>query len=149
MSRVTPPFAIYKPHNSLYKILGAKIPIGVSLRKLRVYCNEPWLLQSALLVYLFGGESGNDCNILLSGLVVGHGCTYDWNFHFLNITKPTHLMHMLLLYFSCLGYANDICIFFLTHVSVDFSIYVCMNLIEMCCWFNHHFGLLVHLPSSL
>jgi len=29
------------------------------------------------------------------------------------------------------------------------SIYVCMNLIVMCCWFNHHFGLLVSLPSSL
>lgn len=29
------------------------------------------------------------------------------------------------------------------------SIYVCVNLIDMCCWFNHHFGLLVHLASSL
>ena len=29
------------------------------------------------------------------------------------------------------------------------SIYVCMNLVEMRCWFNHHFGSLVHLPSNL
>lgn len=29
------------------------------------------------------------------------------------------------------------------------SMYVCMNLVEMCCWFNHHFGLLVHFPSIL
>lgn len=32
---------------------------------------------------------------------------------------------------------------------MEFSIYVCMNLIKMSCWFNHHFGSLVHLPSSL
>ena len=90
-----------------------------------MYCNEPWLLHSAKLVYLYGGACNNDCNVLLSGLVVGHGFMYDWNFHFPNITKPTCFMHMLLLYFSCLGYSNDICSFFLTHVCMD-SFYICM-----------------------
>lgn len=26
---------------------------------------------------------------------------------------------------------------------------VCMNLIEMCCWFNNHFGSSIHLPPNL
>lgn len=116
-----------------------------------MYCNELWLLQSAgaELVYLFGGVGSSDCNVLLSRLAVGHGCMYDWNFHFLNIIEPTCFMHVLLLYFNSLGYSNDICICLLTHVCMDISIYLCMNLIEMCCWFNDHFGSLVHLPSSL
>jgi len=62
-----------------------------------VYYNEPWLLHSTELVYLFGGAGGSDCNVLLLGLVVGHGCMYDWIFHFLNIKEPTRFMHMLLL----------------------------------------------------
>ena len=67
----------------------------------------------------------SDCNVPLLELVVGHGCMYDWNFHFINITKPTHFMHMLLFYFSCLGYFNDICSCLLTHVFMD-SFYICL-----------------------
>jgi len=42
-----------------------------------VYCNEPWILHSAELIYLFGGAGDSDCNVPLSGPVVGHGCMYD------------------------------------------------------------------------
>jgi len=75
-----------------------------------VYCNEPWLLHSAKLVYFFGGANDSDYNVPLSGLVVGHSCMYDWSFHFFNIIEYAHFMHMLLLYFRYLGYSNDICI---------------------------------------
>ena len=74
-------------------------------------CNDPWLLHNVNLVYVFGGVRGSDYNILLLGLVVGHSCMYDWSFHFINIIEPTHFLHMFLMYFSYLGYSNDICIF--------------------------------------
>ena len=78
-----------------------------------MYCDEPLLLHSVELVYLFGGAGDSGCNVPLSGLVVGHICMFDWTFQFVNITKPTQFMHMLLLYFSYLGYSNDICSCFL------------------------------------
>lgn len=59
------------------------------------------------------------------------------------------IMHMLLLYFSYLGYSNDICSCLITHVCIDsFCICVYESYWDVF-WFNHHFGLLVHLTSSL
>jgi len=54
----------------LYRLLGAKIPVGLTSRNLGVYCNEPWLHQNAKLIDLFGGASDSDYNVPLSGLVV-------------------------------------------------------------------------------
>ena len=112
-----------------------------------MYYDETWLLHNVELVHLFGGAGGSDCNVPLSRLVVGHGCIYDWNFHFLNITEPTRFMHMLLLYFSCLGYSNDICSLFPTNIYWTLSIYVYMNVILMFHWLDHHFGSLPNLIS--
>ncbi len=110
-----------------------------------MYCNDPWLLHSGEIVYLFGAVGDNDCNISLLGLVVGHGCMDDWIFHFLNIIDPTYFMQMLLLYFSFLGYSNDICSWCPTHICWNLSIYVFMNVILMFRCLNHHFGSLANL----
>ena len=74
---------------------------------------------------IFGGAGGSDCNVPLLGLVVGHGCIVCLELSLLNITEPTRFMHMLLLYFSHLGYFNDIFICLLMNVCID-SFCICM-----------------------
>lgn len=73
---------------------------------------------------------------------------YDWNLHFLILQEPARFMHMLYYIPAILFTRNGICICLLTHACMDYIIWVCMNLSEMCCWFNHHFALLANSRSS-
>lgn len=57
-------------------------------------------------------------------------------------------MHMLYCIPTILFTLNGICIFFLPHSCMDYSVWVCMNISKMCCWFKNHFGFPYHsLPS--
>ena len=58
-------------------------------------------------------------------------------------------MHMLYCILAILFTLNDICIFFLMHACVDYYVCVCMNISEMCCWFNYYFWFRANLLSIL
>lgn len=58
-------------------------------------------------------------------------------------------MHMLYCILAILFTLNGICICFLTHACMDSFVWVCMHIFEMCCMFNHHFGLPANLLSIL